>query len=179
MRSFTVSSGLKAQILTRQIKAYQNLDLLTSHQACLPLTVWKAIDADNDSKQNEAIGQLIIGALFYAMRSCEYSTTPIAEDKKTKLLTVRNVRFFDKDKRGFLRAIKYTPTNPNPGEASCVAITFENQKNGGKDATITQHHTPPGKICPVRTWAVIITRIAAYPSTSDTSTVNTFLKNAG
>jgi hypothetical protein len=173
------ASGLKAQILTRQIKAYTNKDPPTQHQACLPLIVWKAIAADTKTKQNEAIGQLIIGALFFAMRSCEFSTTSGAEEKRTKLLTINNIRFFDKTTTGLIKAIPHTSTNPAPQDANCVAITFENQKNGEKDATITQHRTPDGRICPVRTWAALVTRINNYPRTTPQSTVNTFLAATG
>ena len=172
-------SGLKAQILTRQIKAYTNKDPPTQHQACLPLVVWKAIAADDNTKQNEAIGQLIVGALFFAMRSCEFSTTSGAEQKRTKLLTVENIRFFDKNAAGLIQAISHSSTSPPPQDANCVAITFENQKNGEKDATITQHRTPEGRICPVRTWAAIVVRIINYPKATNKSTVNTFLASTG
>ena len=51
-----------------------------------------------------------------------------------------------------------------------------NQKNGEKDACITQHRTPNNKpLCPVRAWAKLINRIRQYPKTNDNTTVNTFL----
>jgi hypothetical protein len=41
------------------------------------------------------MADLTIGAFFFAMRSCKYSS--VAERGKTKLLTVGNIRFYTKD----------------------------------------------------------------------------------
>ena len=109
------------------------------------------------------------------MRSCEYSTTDQAETKKTKLLTINNIRFFDHDSNGFLTDLPHSTPTSTLAAAGCVSITFENQKNGEKDATITQHRTSGNNICPVTAWAALVKRILAYPKTTTATTVNTFL----
>jgi hypothetical protein len=170
------SSGQKAAILINQIKAYKNKDPPTKHQACLPMIVWISILKDKSNSLNESMGQLITGALFFAMRSCEYSTTNNQEDKKTKLLCLRNIRLFSISKEGYMITIPHTASLTELQSAECVSITFENQKNGEKDACITQHRTANDKIlCPVRSWALIIKRINQYPKTNENTTVNTFM----
>ena len=42
---------------------------------------------------DHAIAELVIGAFFFAMRSCEYSTVS-KKDTKTKRLCLRCIRFF-------------------------------------------------------------------------------------
>jgi hypothetical protein len=170
------SSGQKSAILVNQIKAYKNKDPPTKHQACLPMTVWIAIMNDDSNCLNQSMGQLLTGALFFAMRSCEYSTTSNQEDKKTKLLCLRNIRFFSISKEGYMITIPHSEPLQTLQTAECVSITFENQKNGEKDACITQHRTPNNKtLCPVRAWAQIVNRISNYPKTNKNTTVNTFL----
>jgi hypothetical protein len=170
------ASGQKSAIIVNQIKAYKNKDPPTKHQACLPMKVWISLLNDNSNPLNTSIGQLLIGALFFAMRSCEYSTTSNQEDKKTKLLCLKNIRLFSISKKGYMISIPQSSTLIELQSADCVSITFENQKNGEKDACITQHRTPNNKpLCPVRAWAQIINRIRQYPKTNDNTTVNTFL----
>lgn len=121
------------------------------------------------------MGQLLTGALFFAMRSCEYSTTPKQEEKKTKLLRLRNIRFFSRDKKGFMTTIDHSSPLSSLSEAECISITFEDQKNGEKNACITQHKASRQKdLCPVRAWAALVHRIMSYPKTTMDTTVNTF-----
>ena len=49
-----------------------------------------------DTHLNTAIGQLIAGAFFFGMRSCEYFTTPKGEDKGTRILQKGDIRFYRK-----------------------------------------------------------------------------------
>ena len=46
-----------------------------------------------DTHLNTAIVQLIAGAFFFGMRSCNYSTTPKGEDKRTHILQRVDTRF--------------------------------------------------------------------------------------
>ena len=43
-------------------------------------------------------GQLIVGAISFAMRSCEYIHVPASETRRTKVLTLHNLRFFQPGK---------------------------------------------------------------------------------
>ena len=171
------ATGEKAAILTRQIKAYKNSNPPPNHQAALPLIVWNAINNNHNTIKDSAIGSLIIGALFFAMRSCKYSHTDKNESKKTKLLCLRNIQFFNKSTDGYLQEVPHDSNLTTLQSSDCVTITFENQKNGQKDATITQHKTPANRICPVKAWANTIHRILSYEGTDSNTEVNTFKIN--
>ena len=102
------NSGAKSVILTNQLRDYKNTDPPTKHQACLPLVVWKRMYRDKANPLNTAMDQLLVGALFFAMRSCEYTSTPNQSEKRTKLLRLRNIRIFTRDKRGFMKTIPHS-----------------------------------------------------------------------
>ena len=172
------SSGTRSVILSNQLKGYKSEDPPTKHQACLPLVVWKTIAADKSNPLNTAMSQLLSGALFFAMRSCEYSTTNKQEEKKTKLLRLKNIRFFSRDQNGFMITKPHSSPLKTLSNAECVSITFEDQKNGEKNACITQHKAQRTKdLCPVRAWAALVHRIHKYPKTTHNTPVNTILIN--
>jgi len=60
--------------------------------------------------------------------------------------------------------------------ASSICITFESQKNGDKDQTITMHANRTS-ICPVRAWACLTLRILNYQGASLELPVNTYKIN--
>ena len=112
---------------------------------------------------DEAMGQLVCGAFFFGMRSCEYLT--VSGTRKTKRLRIRNIRFFKNnlpltDKR-----------NPILRYADTVSVTFEFQKNKQKNITVSQPRS--GKeICPVIIWAQLVQRILFYKDSSENTYVN-------
>ena len=123
---------------------------------------------DNDlTIKNKVIGQLTTGALFFGMRSCEY--LKVEGERKTKLLRLRNLRFYIKHKE--IDKIKQTH---HLFKASTINITFESQKNGEKDESVTMHSNSK-KLCPVKSWASIVQRILSYPGTTLSQPVNTIL----
>jgi len=97
------------------------------------------------------------------MRSCEY--VKVQGPRKTKLLTVRNIRFFTGN-----RLVQHL--DPNLSSAECVSITFEFQKRVTRNDTITQQRSSDSTLCPVRTWAAITQRILSYPGASPNDSVN-------
>ncbi len=99
------------------------------------------------------------------MRSCEY--VKVQGPRKTKLLTVKNIRFYIGN-----RLINHS--DPNLSSTECVSITFEFQKRDTRNDVITQHRSGDNVLCPVRTWAAIIKCLASYPGASPTDTVNLF-----
>ena len=115
------------------------------------------------------MGELIVGALFFGMRSCEYSV--VKGERKTKLLRLRNLKFLRKNKT--LPKIK---GNKRLLTSSSICITFESQKNDDKDQTITMHANGT-EICPVRAWACLTLRILNYPGASLELPVNTYKIN--
>jgi hypothetical protein len=84
------------------------------------------------SRMDMARYELFIGAFFFAMRSCEYLS--VTGHRITKLLVVRNIRFFMGKRR-----VQYDDNNLHL--STSVSITFEEQKKGSKNDTIIHHHT--------------------------------------
>jgi hypothetical protein len=122
------------------------------------------------SQMDKARCELFIGAFFFAMRSCEYLA--VQGRRKTKLLAVKNIRFF-------LGRRCLDHSDQNLHLASSVSITFEEQKRGTKNDTITHQRTTDELLCPVRIWSKIIKRIISYPESNQDTTVNVFKLNNG
>ncbi len=102
------------------------------------------------------------------MRSCEYLKVPSQEDRKTKLLKLRNIRFFKKGK-------ELPHSHPSLESAEIVAITFEDQKNREKFETVHLSKSDDSLLCPVKAWAATVKRIHNYPGSTRNTPVNTFL----
>ena len=124
-------------------------------------------------KQTEterAIGQLGIGAFFWAMHSCEYLQVPHAEKRRTDILRLRNIRFF-KDK------ILLDHSNPQCEFAGNVAITFEFQKKDEGNNTVTQKGTDHAFMSPVKIWLEIVKRIRDHSGADDDTQVSAVWRN--
>ena len=169
------AEGHRSAILKRQSKGYRDKDPAPNHQACLPLIVWKSLHKLQRCHFTTAIGQLIIGALFFGMRSCEYSSVNDSDGKrKTKRLELQNISFFSKHKDGFIVEIPHSAPETDLIQAECVSVTFVDQKNGEKMCTITQHRTTNPAFCPVHAWGSLVKRVRGYPKATDSTPVNTF-----
>jgi hypothetical protein len=59
--------------------------------------------------------------------------------------------------------------------ASSVSITFEEQKRGTKNDTISHQRTNNELLCPVKIWCKIIKRIVSYQETTKPSSSGRFL----
>jgi hypothetical protein len=114
--------------------------------------------------EEKALSQLYRGAIFFAMRSCEYVEYK-GKKRRTKKLCLRNIRFF-------LGKRELPHTSPDLHRADCVTINFEYQKNDVRDDIVTQQRTGDPILCPVVTWAAIVRRILGYPGTTKDSPVN-------
>jgi hypothetical protein len=106
-----------------------------------------------------ALGQLTIGAAFFACRSCKYSTIPKRKERHTKLLCLQSIRFF-KDGHFILAP------SADLESADSMAITFKMQKNDGKFDTVIHSWTDEPVLCPVLQWAQLVNRILSYPKTT-------------
>ena len=87
---------MKSKFLTRQLRGYRIDDPATTHQMALPIEVFRKVWRNNKLHMNMALGQLTVGAFFWGMRSCEYST--VLGERKTKILYLRNIRVFIRQK---------------------------------------------------------------------------------
>lgn len=106
---------------------------------------------------------LIIGAFFFAMRPCEFVSTP--RPGKTKILRLRTITFRDRRKRIL------SHTHPHLLRlAHFVTVTFEDQKNGKKMDARTQQRAGHPILCPVLRLASAVKRLL---STVPTATADT------
>ena len=100
-----------------------------------------------------ALAWLLIGATFFAMRSCEYLKTNHLEDsKRTKIIRLKNIKFKKNGRILDHRLDKLV-------DAELVAITFEFQKNDKRDKMVHMFRTDDGIMCPVVAWASTVKRI--------------------
>ena len=119
-----------------------------------------------------ALAWLFIGAVFFAMRSCEYLKTNHQDDsKRTKIIRLRNIIFKKKNEILDHKRDKLV-------EAELVVITFEFQKNDKRDRRVHMFRTDEGIMCPVTAWASTVKRILnTVPGASADTTVCTYSDN--
>jgi hypothetical protein len=89
------------------------------------------------------MGELVGGAHFWVMRTCEYAKVPKAEQRQTRQLCIRNIAFIKDGK-----LLKHNIPSLHLGD--CVLITFERQNNDRKADTITQWWTVDELLCLVK-----------------------------
>ncbi len=129
-------------LLSRQYQTYKNKDPQQKQEKALPFIVLDKLAKRQVTELDIALGQLTIGAAFFACRSCEYLTVPKREERRTKLLCLQNIRFF-KDGHFILAP------SADLQSADSVAITFEMQKNDSKFDTVIHGQTDDPVLCPV------------------------------
>ena len=164
--------GQLAWILSRQYRAYKNFDPKESHEKAIPSCILIRIAQNQTSETTRAISQLIIGAFFFACRSCEYLRVTNPAGMRTKQLTLSNIAFFKNGTR-----LHHIADAQQLHSADSVSITFETQKNDRKFDTVTQWRTSHNFLCPVKQWASIVTRIYSYNGTNTNTPVSTVLRH--
>ena len=128
------SSGQTSLLLRRQLRGYKTLDPTRKPHKSIPSKLVLHIYKRKKTHLNTAIIQLIAGAFFFGMRSCEYSTTNKGEDKRTRILQKGGIRFYRKCRElshdsGILHL------------ADKASLKFRTQKNGFKKSAVTQWQT--------------------------------------
>ena len=113
------------------------------------------------------VAEVAIVAYFYAMRSCEITTTPTPG--RTKITRLRGVIFRDHSNR------EMDHRKDDLRTARRVTVTFENQKNGLKNDRRTHERTGDPVMCPVLRLASLVERVlrrvpGAGPDTPVSST---------
>ena len=126
-----------------------------------------------ESDWQKATAWLLIGAIFFAMRSCEYLNTRTTEsERRTKILRLRNIIF---KKNG----ITLSHTDRYLAQADIVMIVFEFQKNDKRDIQVHMFQTSDDVLNPVIAWATTVKRVWGYKDSSADSTVCTFQNKTG
>ena len=140
-------------------------------QKALPMMVLRKMMDISVSEWDEAVSWLLIGAIFFAMRSCEYLETNAKEaSRRTKILRVRNIQFLKDGRR-----VKHD--HPQLEHSDIVMITFEFQKNDTRDVQIHMFKTSDNVLNPVKAWAKTVKRILSYKDGSEDSKVCAFQHN--
>ena len=160
--------GRPSRLLQQQLRGYKNADPPPKHQKALPVCILTSMSLNSSFERSRAIAELSIGAFFFAMRSCEY--LQVSGTRKTKRLTLRNLRFF-------FQGTELDHRSPLLANADVISITFVDQKNDQRNDTITMHASQHPTLCPVKSWAKIIQRILSYKNTTIDEYVNTIFYN--
>ena len=113
--------GKVARLLQMQLKGYKEADPEEKHQKAISFSVLRKMNQQAVMDLDKAIAILCIGAMFFCMRSCQYSKVQSQEDRRTKLLCVRKFRFF-KDMR------ELNLKSDDISRTDLISITFEDQK---------------------------------------------------
>jgi hypothetical protein len=112
------------------------------------------------------LSELAIMAYFFAMRSCEFTLTPMPG--RTKVIRLRGIVFRDKQNH----ELDHRSTDLYLAER--VTVTFEDQKNGTKMDKRTHQRTGDPILCPVERIASLVERIyRRVPSASPDTAINT------
>ena len=120
-----------------------------------------------------AVTHLLIGAIFFAMWSCEYLRTTTRDGtKRTKIMRLGGI-VFKKDGRIL------NQNSPDLHEADIVRLTFEYQKNDRRDVSIHMFSTEDDILDPVAAWATTVRRVRLKPDADDNSEVCLFCDAAG
>ena len=145
--------GKTAYIITEQLKGYKNEDSSKRKQKALPMFVIRKIMELAITDKQIALAWLLVGAIFFAMRSCEYLKTVHKEDsKRTKILRLKNI-IFKKNRKTL------DHTDEEIVSADLVIIKFEFQKNNIRNKSVHMWSTGDKVLCPVRAWAETVRRI--------------------
>ena len=151
------STGNNYFHLDRLFQAYKSLDPPPRREKAIPLSLLEHIKKNASTHLQKATAPLLIGALFFCMRSCEYLAVPNPEDKRTRPVVLGGVRFIKNN--------KILPFHhPDLTNADYVAITFAKQKN--KDDMRTVHvekaDVADRNLCCVYNLALVCKRVASY-----------------
>jgi len=156
-------------ILQRQFRAFKNANPKEKQQKAIPACIIAEIAKRKLMKLQCATSQLTILAFFFAMRSCEYVKVPQQEKRRTEILRLRNLRFFNNG-----RLVHHD--DPNLEYSNCINITFEMQKKDEKNDTTTQMASGDITLCPVRAAAAIARRIRSYPGANNDTPISAIWK---
>ena len=167
------SDGKTCFLLNEQFRAYRNQDGSKKKQKALPMAVLRKVLQLSESNWQKATAWLLIGAIFFAMRSCEYLETKTTEsERRTKILRLRNIIF---KKNG----ITLQHTDEHLAQADIVMIVFEFQKNDKRDIQVHMFQTSDEVLNPVIAWAKTVKRVWGYNNSSTDTTVCTFMNPNG
>ena len=158
----------------QQLKSYADADIAPRPQQAITVEVVRHLQRSLDTARDRAVGQLVVVAFFFAMRSCNYSDVEFPR-RTTVVQQVRDVTFWKGSKRVPL------DHRDDIRNADAMSITFWKQKNRDDGTTITQHRNlslGEDELCPVQALGEIIGRVRGYSATTTAdwkeTTINAF-----
>jgi hypothetical protein len=119
-------------LLQRQYRGYRNSNLGEVQQKAITPNCLRKVSSLSLSHLDVVICQLILGAWFFACRSCEYCTT-YGTARRAKVLCLRNIHFF-------LGTMQLANTDPRLLLADTITLKFQYQKRDERDEYVTQQH---------------------------------------
>jgi len=144
-------------------------------QKALPASVLRKMHEVSITPWDFAVTNVLIMALFFAMRSCEYLVTKYPEEsKRTKILRLKNI-VFKKDNR----IIPHSSPLALLESADLVIIPFEFQKNELRNHSVHMFRTLDAILCPVKATARNVKRVRTMPGSSDNLKLCSFLSDDG
>ena len=155
------------------MKAFENVDPPTSQQRAITPKFLRAMfdmsGAGCEAAKDSVLAisaDIAIVAFFFAMRSCEITSTPTPG--RTKIIRLRGIVFRDANNN-----VLDHSSDLSEQAVERVTLTFENQKNGQKMAKRTHQRTEDPVLCPVRRLVSLVTRIyRTVPGANENSKVN-------
>jgi hypothetical protein len=139
------------------LTAFDNVDPPPSRQKAITPRLLRRLFQLSHRRQIRAneydhAADIIIGAFFFAMRSCEYTLTP--SPGRTKRVTLGSLIFRD------LRKQIINQSDPSLLiRSEFITIVFADQKNGTKMDARTQRRTGDRVLCPILRWGRAVQRI--------------------
>ena len=149
------------------LNAYDKIDMPTKRMSPITPKHLRIILTSAKSPRQIFIAHLIIGAFFFACRSCEYSTTP--SEPRSKILKCGDIRFFNKENSILVNSTIDV-------EASCMSIIFRMQKNLEANEKISNHKSG-SDLCPIKSWKHIINTLQLQHGNIEKMDVNNFKHN--
>jgi hypothetical protein len=152
--------------IERQTRGYKREDPSTKHEKALPPQVFRHRLKMAITPREIARAYLICGALFFAMRSCEFCYVGTGERK------TRPIRLCDIVFRMGSRVLPHNSRHLH--KATSVEINFGDQKSDIKDETVSMDNNGRADLNPVTIWAHIVRRVRSYPGCKDDWEIFTF-----
>ena len=158
--------GHRHEHLRRQVSAYRRVDPPVKHQKAIPPVVFRYVINNAHHPRAQARGQLLAGALFFALRSCEYLFIGWGE-RKTRVIEVRDIVFT-------VGADIIPHSHPYLHMSEAVTINFGDQKSEIRFELVSQYNNGDPQLNPVRNFASIVKRISSYPGFDPSWPIYTF-----
>ncbi len=112
------NNGQPAFILQQEFSSFKNTGREEKHQKAIHISVISELICQDSTKLEQATGKLATVGIFFAMRSCKYLKVAKSKQQRSKIIRLRNARFF--------QGVKQLDHDHRELEfVDCVALTFE------------------------------------------------------